>query len=194
MTPDYTPEGVEKLVERLRASSDAELHGPDGEWASGAYPTIYDEAADALSFLLSEVEKAGEASRRTAPSDPFPADAPRFAAMTEGWRPIESAPKDGTVFIGCNLDHPSFGSWAMYRRVRHTFDDSGNAVTADLGGWAIIHDLQADFHEGHDAGPDPALSMAPDDLNTSVRYGWMPLPAPPAAGQDPSSVTQDEGR
>jgi hypothetical protein len=171
MTPDYTPEGVEKLVERLRASSDAELHGPDGEWASGAYPTIYDEAADALSFLLSEVEKAGEASRRTAPSDPFPADAPRFAAMTEGWRPIESAPKDGTVFIGCNLDHPSFGSWAMYRRVRHTFDDSGNAVTADL-----------------------ALSMAPDDLNTSVRYGWMPLPAPPAAGQDPSSVTQDEGR
>lgn len=57
MTPEH-----KALVERLRAASDAELHGPDGEWASGAYPTIYDLAADAIEFLSSSpTAQTGEA-------------------------------------------------------------------------------------------------------------------------------------
>jgi hypothetical protein len=97
------------------------------------------------------------------------------------WRDISSAPRDGTVFIGCNLDHPSFGSWAMHRRVRHTFDDSGEAVVTDLGGWAIIHDLEPDYGDGAEVGPDPDFAIAQDELNRSVRYGWMPMPTPAEA-------------
>jgi hypothetical protein len=104
---------------------------------------------------------------------------PALSLSREGWRPIETAPRDGTLFLACNLDHPSFGSWAMYRRVRHDFQ-SGEAVTTDLGGWVHVGDVEPDYLEGHDTGPEPACSMAPDALNTSVRYGWMPLPKPPS--------------
>lgn len=99
------------------------------------------------------------------------------------WRPIESAPRDGKVFIGCNLDHPSFGSWVMYRRVRHWWNKNGESECEDMGGWAIVRDLEPDYHEGQDEGPEPAVSMAPDELNTSVRYGWMPLPDPPTLSE-----------
>lgn len=47
-TTSPSEKAITELIERLRACSDEALHGPDGEWASGAYPTIYDEAADAL--------------------------------------------------------------------------------------------------------------------------------------------------
>lgn len=94
-----------------------------------------------------------------------------------GWRPIETAPRDGTVFVGCNLDHPSFGSWPMYRRVLHTLRD-GNFVTLDRGGWMLLRDVEPDYEEGHDVGPAPEASIALDELNTSVRYGWRPLPSP----------------
>lgn len=54
--PSPSPEqGEDDLVQRLRASSDEVLHGPTGEWASGAYPTIYDEAATAISTLRARV-------------------------------------------------------------------------------------------------------------------------------------------
>jgi Lar family restriction alleviation protein len=114
-------------------------------------------------------------------SRPTPAD-------ERGWRPIDDgAPRDGTLFVGCNLDHPSFGSWPMYRRVRHWLNGEGEMVTDDLGGWTILHDVEPDFQEGHDAGPTPAYAIAPDGLNASVRYGWRPLPAttpnPPAIGE-----------
>lgn len=101
------------------------------------------------------------------------------AAATPGkWRTIDSAPTDGTLFLACNLDQPTFGSWPMYRRVRHALDDSGTMVTTDLGGWAKIGDLQPDWGEGHGVGPEPHVSIAPDDLNKSVRYGWTPFQTP----------------
>lgn len=94
------------------------------------------------------------------------------------WRPIdEGAPRDGTLFMGCNLDHPSFGSWPMYRRVRHAINEAGEWTMEDRGGWIILNDVEPDYQEGHATGPDPAFAIAPDDLNISVRYGWMPLPS-----------------
>lgn len=102
--------------------------------------------------------------------------APAEARSASPWQPIATAPRDGTVFVGCNLDHPSFGSWAMYRRVRHTINDGGEAILTDLGGWAIIHDLSPDYHEGAPVGPGPDFAIAQDEMNRSVRYGWQPLP------------------
>jgi len=95
------------------------------------------------------------------------------------WQPIDTAPRDGTVFVGCDLDHPSFGSWPMYRRVRHTWDENGEPITEDLGGWVTIGDVEHDYHEASTNGPDPSWSVAQDAWNTSVRYGWQPLPPPP---------------
>lgn len=119
-----------------------------------------------------------------------------IAASTpvEGWEDISTAPKDGTVFLGCNLDHPSFGSWPMYRRVRHYCDDDGQMQTEDRGGWGKISNLEPDYEDGHTTGPDLLPAIALDALNKSVRYGWKPLPkveidaAPP-----PPLVSTDNG-
>ena len=105
----------------------------------------------------------------------------------EAWQPIETAPRDGTVFLGCNLDNPSFGSRVMYRRVRHYADDNGQMHTEDLGGWAKVCNVEPDYEEGFDVGPHPIVANAPDALNRSVRYGWRPLPEAPA-------TLADEGR
>lgn len=45
------PADLDGLVERLLACSDEYLTRPDGEWMSGAYPTIYDRAVTAIRSL-----------------------------------------------------------------------------------------------------------------------------------------------
>jgi hypothetical protein len=104
------------------------------------------------------------------------------------WQPIETAPKDGTVFIARNADHPSFGSWPMVRNVRWTYSDGiTDFVCADLGAWLRVLSIEPDYEEGHSVGGcGVPYSIAPDDLNTSVRYEWMPLPMPQSKVQDPS--------
>jgi hypothetical protein len=69
----------------------------------------------------------------------------------------------------------------MYRRVKHEFVN-GELQTTDLGAWIILHDVEPDYQEGYTVGPDPEYAIAADDLNKSVRYGWMPLPKPPLTG------------
>ncbi len=103
--------------------------------------------------------------------------------------PIETAPRDGTIFLACNLDHPSFGVWPVCRRVKHTFNDQGWCETTDLGAWLHLGSIEPDYNHACETGPEPAYSVAPDDLNTSVRYGWTPLVAAapavqPAAGME----------
>ena len=72
----------------------------------------------------------------------------------EGWRPIESAPRDGTAILGLWMPSPG-----AYTRV------SGNnygivAFDDERGFWALVDD-----------GDEPDEVMRPD-------Y-WRPLPAPP---------------
>jgi len=126
-------------------------------------------AIDAALSRAPEAEELGASTRMTSPASRS------LTPLSAGWKDIASAPMDGTVFQGCNLDHPSFGSWAMCRRVRHSWDDQGEPVTQDLGGWVIISDVEHDYHEAATNGPEPSFSVAPDDLNQSVRYGWCPL-------------------
>lgn len=101
-----------------------------------------------------------------------------------GWRPIgdgtgpDDAPRDGTIFVGCNAEQPLFGSWPMYRRVRFVFVKD-HVEMEDLGGWTILRNLEADYEQGDPSGPEPQCSIAPDALNKSVRYAWQPLPPGP---------------
>ena len=78
----------------------------------------------------------------------------------QAWRPIESAPRDGTHVLArdvplgiriTNLTHPPM--------VVHWFDYIGDAASS---GWYL----------SHGAGDGPAVSPT----------HWMPLPAPPKAG------------
>lgn len=98
------------------------------------------------------------------------------------WQPIETAPRDGKVFIARNVDHPSWGSWPMMRHVRWVFPvDAEEWECRDMGAWIHILDNAPD-PDGHESPhrPDVPFSYASDEYNTTVRYEWMPLPEPPA--------------
>ncbi|MFN7110288.1 MAG: MazG-like family protein [Brevundimonas sp.] len=103
-----------------------------------------------------------------------------------GWRTdVENAPRDGSLFLGCNADHPTFGAHAMQRHVRLAFGPDGQPTTEDLGAWLILHGNQHDYDDGTTTQTSPQYAIAPDDLNTSVRYAWQPLPST-GHGLDPS--------
>ena len=96
-------------------------------------------------------------------------------AMLE-WQSIETAPKDGAVFLARNADRLSFGSWPMMRHVKWTVNEmTGKYEMQDMGAWLIICDNEPDFS---DTGmPFIPHSFAADKYNKSVRYEWTPLPA-----------------
>lgn len=76
----------------------------------------------------------------------------------------------------------------MQRKVRLTFGGDGQPITEDLGAWLILRGNQHDYDDGRDVGTDPQFALAPDQLNRSVRYEWMPLPeAPGSAAPSPDT-------
>lgn len=96
--------------------------------------------------------------------------------MNTQWKPIESAPRDGTVFIARNADHPKWGSWPMLRNVRHVYQD-GSWACLDLGGWLEVLSIEPDYEGGiSPVGLSVPFAIAADELNRTVRYEWMPLP------------------
>ena len=103
--------------------------------------------------------------------------------MTEmEWQDIETAPKDGTVFIARDADHPNWGSWPMLRHVVWRFNpDIEDFVADDRGAWLRVGNYEPDYEDGHTTGRIATVpfSIAPDEYNQSVRYEWLPLPPPP---------------
>ena len=97
--------------------------------------------------------------------------------MTQ-WQPIETAPKDGTAFIGRNADHPNWGSWAMMRHIFHNVClKTGHRSIEDMGAWLIVNDNYE--ISAKQKCPHIPFSIAPDKYNKSVRYEWMSFPEPP---------------
>lgn len=95
------------------------------------------------------------------------------------WQPMETAPRDGTLFIARNADHPNWGPWPIMRRINwHIDHETGKPFYEDGGGW--IQACDANSFEGVE-GPVVSIpcSIAMDKYNTSVRYEWTPLPGTP---------------
>lgn len=98
------------------------------------------------------------------------------AAVPVEWQPIETAPRDGTVFLARNADHPGFGVWPMLRRVRWVLNEGTlRRDLVDDGCWLHVTDNTPDLDDGTDRTPYVPFSVAPDEHNRSVRYEWVPL-------------------
>ena len=122
-----------------------------------------------LSTLLREVARllhnSGGAERGAGYSAELANAALRWAENVPQWRPIESAPRDGTVFIGRNADHPNWGSYAMMRHVLWCYsEDALDFVCDDLGAWIMVRDHEPDREEGNTSGRTPHVpsAIAPD--------------------------------
>lgn len=108
---------------------------------------------------------------------PQPASQSSRSSIPSAWRTIADAPRDGTLFIARNADHPEWGSWPMQRNVRWSLLDE-EWVREDRDGWLHGCDIEPDYHEGHSTGgAGMPYSLAVDEHNTSVRYEWQPLPS-----------------
>lgn len=77
------------------------------------------------------------------------------------WKPIESAPKDGTAILLTNGKDVAEGHWY--------FEEGGTTEHRDLDG-RYIDQTESD---GYDGWLDWDGGMQPDPTH------WMPLPAPP---------------
>lgn len=99
-------------------------------------------------------------------------------------KPISEAPRDGTPFIAWNADHPSFGPKVMMRRVRYISDGAGFKCH-DQGSWLVVCPIEPDYDNGHDTPKEPhiPLAVAPDKLNGSVNWVFIPLPGHKAAAE-----------
>ena len=76
-----------------------------------------------------------------------------LAALEQEWRPIETAPKDGTwVLLGSNGTDSSSGTWVTQG---YFYDEGWRGETTDDGapGYCVLHDSQPTH--------------------------WLPLPTPP---------------
>lgn len=87
----------------------------------------------------------------------------KAALEKDGWQPIETAPKDGTTFIGVNL-HAKEPKSAQY------FYNDGDFKAGDPEDWERL---------------DTEYNLSGFDiLGTNLLTHWMPLPAPPKAAQE----------
>lgn len=93
------------------------------------------------------------------------------------WQPIETAPRDGTLFLSRNADHLSFGVSVTYRHVEWVLNDqTGQPECFDLGSWIDVHDFDRG-QWGTGKAPRAALAVAADEYNSTVRREWLPLDA-----------------
>ena len=91
------------------------------------------------------------------------------------WQPIATAPKDGTVFISRNADHPDWGSQATLRNISWIVcEKTEKPKMIDNGGWIFVSDNH--WFGRETKRPYVPFAVAPDKYNTSVRLEWMPFP------------------
>lgn len=81
---------------------------------------------------------------------------------TDKWQPIETAPKDGTMFL-CWVSAVRYGETGDGQQYQH------DASQVDFGMWRINEDLNAGWF-------DPFCGQIGDAQDVTH---WMPLPAPP---------------
>ncbi len=100
----------------------------------------------------------------------------------DGWRTIDTAPKDGTPFIVRYLPYLS-GTLCM-RRVRWVQATEGGVNMEDMGAWLIVTGIDDDFNEHRPTSGEPSWSIAADANNDTAKWAWQPLPAPTAVLED----------
>lgn len=86
--------------------------------------------------------------------------------MSTQWRPIETAPMDGTQVILLTPDRSSFPAQYM----PGFLDGDGN----DCWGWVAMSDLHPD-----DWSDGVCWDVNEDGLPSQKPTSWMPLPPPP---------------
>jgi len=101
---------------------------------------------------LSKEERAERIVRAYLASAAPEKDEPASRSEEDGWRPIETAPKDGTFII------------VYYRMIGSPF---GNCHWIDVVRWASF-------------GGGPEAWLDTDDLVSCDPTHWRPLPPPPA--------------
>jgi hypothetical protein len=128
-------------------------HNPSNTWLAQTFNNLL----MANGTFESDAKKNAQREQRALTPTPLPA-----APAVQGWMPIESAPKDGTLFL-CWVDAIERGE-----------DDDGNyresdASCADMCAWIKPHDDEGYF--------DPC--GGPYGHSQMVTH-WQPLPAAPA--------------
>lgn len=97
-----------------------------------------------------------------------------MTTLPAGWKPIESAPKDGTDILLTNGVHVSCGHWH--------YDEGGTTEHRDLDGRYIGQDDR----DGFAGWLDWMGGMTPNPTH------WMPLPAAPGSTSSAQGDAQDK--
>lgn len=149
MTRELTEEERELLVDiKARAPKDDDWPERDEDWAAGRAIRCREDRRNLLAII----------DRLTSPAP----------AQEAGWRPIESAPKDGTPVLLFTTCHGQVEAW--FSPGEMSVDHEG---TKDYSGdvWVCADD--AFQIEVEITGPKP------NDYHHGTATHWMPLPTPP---------------
>lgn len=113
-------------------------------------------------FTMEALTPGGGVKYHATIHKPLPAGTKLYAApqpaLSAGWRPIETAPKDGTYLLLWEQysTNPFVGCWAF-------------------GAWTVSHE-----HVDAEGGWDGANVV--DALSMPITH-WMPIPAPPTSAE-----------
>lgn len=152
---DLTPEVHEEYMLRWDAIRRRIIEGDRGDLPRLCFETILEDKDDLLREATSEIT--------------------RLRSIREGWRSIETAPKDGSVFLvwADGFEWPEAVRWDAY-----------DAETAEEVG-----------EPGYWTYADELLANATDDCGSEDWSHWMPLPASPAlSGDEKLSASQAQNQ
>lgn len=100
--------------------------------------------------------------------------APQGGGLDSGWKPMSTAPHDGTIIEVCN-NYGIAPYYGLYRWTteRKCFDNNGKIETFTMApGWVSVKDGMQSFEEGH-------------------HFTWRPYSGTPEGYRDPTGGAQD---